>query len=104
MPNSNPEIRRVQARIAILSRHRPPNDPERLEAEKRYHELMLEDHRGCVVGGGILSEWLIGLLSQASPQPPLYLSARQSLASSLSIGRGFVPIKIGLRRSELLDG
>lgn len=44
MPSKDTEIRRVQARMAILSRHRSPNDPELLEAKREYASLMFEDH------------------------------------------------------------
>ncbi|MGH3786576.1 MAG: hypothetical protein ACRDRG_08505 [Pseudonocardiaceae bacterium] len=44
MPNKDEQIRKVQARMAILSRHRPADDPELLEAKREYTSLMFEDH------------------------------------------------------------
>lgn len=40
----SPEVAHERARVAILTRHRPADDPELIASKQRLKAMMLEDH------------------------------------------------------------
>lgn len=61
------EVIRTRARKAILTRHRPPEDPELAEAARDYRAAFLAEHVARVVSQGLTARQAARLRSLLGP-------------------------------------